>query len=168
MLLMKKLEDKSMCVKLLKDKIENNLQKFSIKFTFLNSSEEDEDLTYLLHMELDGLKEVGIIPVLFIVSTEKGIVSIGCSNIYHLKTKDSLLSTLVAINNTNMKIASGNLYLDPKKQSIMYYQRIKLNNILENLTYDVISDCINSIATAIVLVYDEIIGIHNEKGKSKK
>ena len=50
----------------------------------------------------------------------------------------------------------------------MYYQRIKLNNILDNLTYDVISDCINSIATAIVLVYDEIIGIHNEKRKSKK
>lgn len=119
-------------------------------------------------MKLNGLKEVGIIPVLFIVSTEKNTVSIGCSNIYHLKTKDSLLSTLVAINNTNMKIASGNLYLDPKKQSIMYYQRTKLNNMLENLTYEFISDCINSIATAIVLVYDEIIGIHNGKGKSQK
>ena len=67
-----------------------------------------------------------------------------------------------------MKIASGNLYLDPKKQSIMYYQRTKLNNMLENLTYEFISDCINSIATAIVLVYDEIIGIHNGKGKSQK
>lgn len=157
-----------MCDKILKDKIENNLQKLNIKFTFLNSNEDDEDLTYLIHMELNGLKEVGIIPVLFIVSTVKNTVNIGCSNIYHLKTDDSLLSTLIAINNTNMKIASGNLYLDSKKQSIMYYQRIKLNNILDNLTYDVISDCINSIATAIVLVYDEIIGIHNEKRKSKK
>ncbi len=157
-----------MCDKLLKDKIENNLQKLNIKFTFLNSTEEDEDLTYLIHMELNGLKEVGIIPTLFIVSPGKSTVSIGCSNIYHLKTKDSLLSTLVAINNTNMKIASGNLYLDSKKQSIMYYQRVKLNNILENLTYDVIFDCINSIATAIVLLYDEIIGIQNGKGKSKK
>jgi hypothetical protein len=152
----------------LKSKIENNLQQLNIKFTSLNSYQEDEDLTYLIHMKLNGLKEVGIIPVLFIVSTEKNTVSIGCSNIYHLKTKDSLLSTLVAINNTNMKIASGNLYLDPKKQSIMYYQRTKLNNMLENLTYEFISDCINSIATAIVLVYDEIIGIHNGKGKSQK
>lgn len=157
-----------MCDKLIRDKIENNLRKLNIKFTSLTLNEEDEELTYLIHMELKGLKEVGIIPVLFIVSTEKSIVSIGCSNIYHLKPKDSLLSTLVAINNTNMKIASGNLYLDSKKQSIMYYQRIKLNNILDNLTYDVLSDCINSIATAIVLVYDEIVGIHNEKGKSKK
>ena len=91
----------------LKSKIENNLQQLNIKFTSLNSYQEDEDLTYLIHMKLNGLKEVGIIPVLFIVSTEKNTVSIGCSNIYHLKTKDSLLSTLVAINNTNMKIASG-------------------------------------------------------------
>ena len=92
-----------MCDKILKDKIENNLQKLNIKFTFLNSNEDDEDLTYLIHMELNGLKEVGIIPVLFIVSTVKNTVNIGCSNIYHLKTDDSLLSTLIAINNTNMK-----------------------------------------------------------------
>lgn len=75
---------------------------------------------------------------------------------------------LVAINSTNMRIASGNLYLDSKRQSIVYYQRVKLNNILEDLTYDVISDCINSIVTAIILIYDEIVGIHNGKGKSKK
>lgn len=153
---------------ILKSKIENNLQQLNIKFTSLNPYQEDEDLTYLIHMKLNGLKEVGIIPVLFIVSTEKNTVSIGCSNIYHLKSNDSLLSTLVAVNNTNMRIASGNLYLDSKKQSIVYYQRTKLNNIFENLTYEFISDCINSIATAIVLVYDEIIGIHNGKGKSKK
>lgn len=153
---------------LLKDNIENNLHRLNIKFISLNPNLDDEDITYLLQMRLNGLKEVGTIPVLFIVSTEKNTISIGCSNIYHLKSNDSLLSTLVAINNTNMRIASGNLYLDPKKQTIMYYQRIKLNDILGNLTFDLITDCINSIATAIVLVYDEIIGIHNAKGKPKK
>lgn len=153
---------------LLKDKIENNLQQLNIKFTSLNPYQEDEDLTYLLHIILNGIKEVGTIPVLFIVSTEKNTVSIGCSNIYHLKPHDSLLSTLMAINNTNMRIASGNLYLDSKKQSIVYYQRVKLNNISESLTYDLISDCINSITTAIVLVYDEIVGIHNGNRKSQK
>lgn len=153
---------------LLQDNIENNLQKLNIKFNFLNPNQEDEDLTYLLHIKLKGMKEIGTIPVLFIASIDKNIISIGCSNIYHLKSHDSLLSTLVAINNTNMRIASGNLYLDSKKQSIVYYQRVKLNDIFANLTYELILDCINSISTAIVLVYDEIIGIHNGKGKPQK
>ena len=46
----------------LKSKIENNLQQLNIKFTSLNSYQEDEDLTYLIHMKLNGLKEVGHIP----------------------------------------------------------------------------------------------------------
>lgn len=153
---------------LLKDNVEKTLRQLNIKFNSLDANQEDEDLTYLLQMKIKGLKEVGTIPVLFIISTEKSTINMGCSNIYHLKSNDSLLSTLMAVNNTNMRIASGNLYLDSKKQSIMYYQRTKLNNILENLTYDLISDCINSIATAIILVYDEIIGIHNAKGKPQK
>lgn len=150
---------------ILKEKVEKILQQIHIKFTLLNSSQENEELNYLLHITLNGLKEVGTIPTLFIISIEKNIVSVGCSNIYHLKPNDSLMSTLVAINNTNMRIASGNLYLDSKRQSIVYYQRIKLNNILNDLTYDVIADCINSISAAIILIYDEIVGIHNGKRK---
>lgn len=152
----------------IKEKIEEILHQMNIKYILLSSTQDDDDFNYLLPIKLNGLKEVGTIPVLLIISGEKNTVSIGCSNIYHLKIKDSLLSTLVAINNTNMKIASGNLYLDSKRQSIVYYQRVKLNSVLDNLTYDVISDCINSITTAIILVYDEIVGIHNGKGKPQK
>lgn len=148
----------------IKEKLEKILEDLKIKFIYLNSDEKDPEPNYVIFVKPNGLpKEVGEIPIFIIVSPERNTISIGCTNIYHLKDNDSLLSILVAVNNTNMRIASGNLYLDTKVKTILYYQRLKFNDILNNLELDVISDCITSVTTAIILIYEEISKIHDEK-----
>lgn len=67
-----------------------------------------------------------------------------CPLIYKLKCEDSTMFTLNAINNANNKISLGKIYLNYDTGAISYINKILFDNMINDLTPDMMNEYIES------------------------
>jgi len=146
---------------ILKNNLEYFFEKLDIHYQNFNLDNEDE-LIYMLHInpykyiKSEILKSIGYIRVILSSSIEQNTIAIACTGIYKLKDADSLLSTLVAVNNANSKLLFGNIFLRNKNEEISYYYRNKFKEITEDLDENNFKSIITSLVSAIIIIYTEL------------
>lgn len=143
--------------KKLKVILENLFNEFNIRYEYIDIN--DDDVNYLINIQYhdsDIIKSIGSINAIIYCSTKENSITIGCTSLYKLVDSDSLLSTLIAINNANQKILYGNIFLRKSNNEISYYYRNNFNNIIDDLNHKNFGIIINSLLSAVINLFSEI------------
>ena len=119
--------------------------------------EDDDDVNFIIVPKTGKHKVNNEFELLVLVycSDEKSL-TMYCPLIYKLKYDEPTIFALNAINNTNNKISIGKIYLNHENNSISYINKILFNNMIHDLTPDMMNEYIESFLFYSLEFYNQI------------
>lgn len=110
-----------------------------------NKIDSKDDLLYIVELNIDSRTDVAAKVFLLIPSDSSRDLIVLCPNIYKLRSGDTTLGILVALNKVNSRLSGGTVTLEDDNmvvyRRIVHFARVDLLNKLsvENLFNDVIA-----------------------------
>lgn len=94
--------------------------------------------------------------MLLVYCSDMKSLTMYCPLVYRLNEEDSIMFTLNAINNTNNKISLGKIYLNDDNGSISYINKILFDNMINDLTTDMMNEYIESFLFCSLELYNQM------------
>lgn len=119
---------------------------------------DDNDINFLVIPKIDNKKLKNTIKLqLIIYCSDDGSLTIYCPLIYKLQDTDTMMFTLNAINEVNNRIALGKIYLNRNNNSVIsYVNKILFNNIINELTPELLNEYIEAFILCCVGFYGQM------------
>ena len=130
----------------------------SDSITYSLANFEDDDINFIISPKLYSLKVKDKDKLSFILyCSDVNVITIYCPTLYKLTDEDSVMYTLDVINRVNAKIAIGKIYLNNNNSSVIsYINRILFNDMLKELSTDLLESYIESYLATSVEFYKQM------------